>query len=160
MATKGPVVQLASNLGVENHIRKRNFNVKHFSRLRYEQYVLQNVLQTNFQLQFLQWKWLYLLQSLCLSSLFYQGPIKNNSAFVPAKVLVPIRQQAIIWTNAGPFYWCMYVSLGYDNMMTSSNGNIFRVTGHLCGKFTGPRWISRTKASDAELWCFLWLTPE
>ena len=39
-------------------------------------------------------------------------------------------------------------------MMTSSNGNIFRVTGHLCGKFTGPRWISRTKASDAEIWCF------
>ena len=24
--------------------------------------------------------------------------------------------------------------------MTSSNGNIFRVTGHLCGEFTGPRW--------------------
>ena len=45
-------------------------------------------------------------------------------------------------------------------MMTSSNGNIFRVTGHLCGKFTGPRWISRTKASDAELWCFLWFTSE
>ena len=41
-------------------------------------------------------------------------------------------------------------------MMTSSNGNIFRVTGHLCGEFTGLRWIPRTKASDAELWCFLW----
>ena len=26
-------------------------------------------------------------------------------------------------------------------MMTSSNGNIFRVTGHLCGEFTGPRWF-------------------
>ena len=26
-------------------------------------------------------------------------------------------------------------------MMTSSNGNIFRVTGHLRGEFTGPRWI-------------------
>ena len=25
--------------------------------------------------------------------------------------------------------------------MTSSNGNIFRVTGHWCGEFTGPRWI-------------------
>ena len=25
--------------------------------------------------------------------------------------------------------------------MTSSNGNIFRVTGHLCGEFTGLRWI-------------------
>ena len=36
--------------------------------------------------------------------------------------------------------------------MTSSNGNIFRVTGHLCGEFTGPRWIPRTKASDAEIW--------
>ena len=29
--------------------------------------------------------------------------------------------------------------------MTSSNGNIFRVTGHLCGEFTGPRWIPRTQ---------------
>ena len=38
-------------------------------------------------------------------------------------------------------------------MMTSSNGNIFRVTDHLCGEFTGHRWIP-TKASDAELWCF------
>ena len=27
--------------------------------------------------------------------------------------------------------------------MTSSNGNIFRVTGHLCGEFTGLRWIPR-----------------
>ena len=25
-----------------------------------------------------------------------------------------------------------------DTMMTSSNGNIFRVTGSLCGEFTGP----------------------
>ena len=45
-------------------------------------------------------------------------------------------------------------------MMTSSNGNIFRVTGHLCGEFTGHRWIPLTKASDAELWCLLWSGPE
>ena len=44
-------------------------------------------------------------------------------------------------------------------MMTSSNGNIFRVTGHLCGEFPGHRWIPRTKASDAKLWCFLWSAP-
>ena len=25
-----------------------------------------------------------------------------------------------------------------QSMMTSSNGNIFRITGHLCGEFTGP----------------------
>ena len=47
-----------------------------------------------------------------------------------------------------------------QSMMTSSNGNIFRVTGHLCGEFTGPRWIPHTKASDAELWCLLWSAPE
>ena len=41
-----------------------------------------------------------------------------------------------------------------------SNGDIFRVTGHLCGEFTGSRWILHTKASDAELWCFLWSAPE
>ena len=42
-------------------------------------------------------------------------------------------------------------------MMTSSNGSIFRVTHHLCEEFTGHRWNSRTKASDAELWCFFHL---
>ena len=36
-------------------------------------------------------------------------------------------------------------------IMTSSNGTIFRVTRHLRGEFTGPRWIPRSKASDAEL---------
>ena len=47
-----------------------------------------------------------------------------------------------------------------NDMMTSSNGNIFRVTGHLCGEFAGHRWIPRTKASGAELWCFLSSVPE
>ena len=28
--------------------------------------------------------------------------------------------------------------------MTSSNGNIFRVTGHLCGELTGHQWIPHT----------------
>ena len=40
-------------------------------------------------------------------------------------------------------------------MMTSSNGNIFRVTGLFCGEFTGHRCIPNTKASDAELWCMI-----
>ena len=35
-------------------------------------------------------------------------------------------------------------------VMTSSNGNIFRVSGPLCGEFVGHRWIPHTKASDAE----------
>ena len=45
-------------------------------------------------------------------------------------------------------------------MMTSSNGNTFRVTGPLCGEFTGHRWIPFTKASDVELWCILSSAPE
>ena len=48
----------------------------------------------------------------------------------------------------------------WEPMMTSSNGNIFHVTGPLCGEFTGHRRIPLTKASDAELWCFLWSAPE
>ena len=47
----------------------------------------------------------------------------------------------------------VYLISGRDqNMMTSSNWNIIRVTGH--------RWLPPTKASDADLWCFLWSAPE
>ena len=42
----------------------------------------------------------------------------------------------------------------YLNMMTSSNGNIFRVTGHLCGEFTGPWWIPHIReAGDFRRYC-------
>ena len=44
-------------------------------------------------------------------------------------------------------------------MVTSSNGSIFRVSGLLCGEFTGHQWNPRTGASDVELWCFLWSEP-
>ena len=37
-----------------------------------------------------------------------------------------------------PVYWHIYVMPNTSNMMTSSNGKIFRVTGPLCGEFTGP----------------------
>ena len=50
-------------------------------------------------------------------------------------------------------HYCIYI-------MTSSNGNIFHITSLLCGEFTSDRWIPYTKASDAELWCFLWSAPE
>ena len=41
--------------------------------------------------------------------------------------------------------------------MTSSNGDIFRVTGPLQGEFIGHRWIPLPKGSDAEIWFFLYL---
>ena len=71
-------------------------------------------------------------------------PIKNNN-----------QQHAIVKPDS-----CKIQNEKIDNMMTSSNGNIFRVTDPLCGEFTGHRWIPLTKANDAELWCFLWSAPE
>ena len=47
-------------------------------------------------------------------------------------------------------------------MMTSSNGNIFRVTGPLYGEFTGHRRIPRTKGQWREALIFsliyAWIT--
>ena len=42
-------------------------------------------------------------------------------------------------------------------MMTSSNGNIFRVTGPFCGEFTGHRWIPRTMFSLISAWINGWV---
>ena len=61
-----------------------------------------------------------------------------------------------VWIS---IYIITFLSVSFV-MMTSSNKNISRVTGHLCGEFTGSRWIPRTKASDAELWCFLWTASQ
>ena len=36
-------------------------------------------------------------------------------------------------------------------IITSSNGNTFRVTGPLCVELTGDRWIPLTKTSDTDL---------
>ena len=48
---------------------------------------------------------------------------------------------------------------GYHYMTTLSNGNILRDTGPLSRESNGHRWIPVTKASDVELWFFLWSAP-
>ena len=62
------------------------------------------------------------------------------------------------------------LSIVIQYMLTSSNENIFRITGPLCGEFPGHWriplefpghwWIPLTKASNADLWCFLLSAPE
>ena len=42
-------------------------------------------------------------------------------------------------------------------MKTSSNGNIIRVFDHLCGEFTGPRWIPRTKGQPRGALICAWI---
>ena len=49
--------------------------------------------------------------------------------------------------------WHITISYNHDDVM---KWKIFRVTGPLGREFFGHRWIPLTKASDAELWCFLW----
>ena len=112
------------------------------------------------------------------------GPLEISFRYIPIKIQCSSRTITLkmLLAKWRPFclsltviaYWCASWHMGHKNsildigwhvcwiinMMTSSNGNIFRVTGHLCGEFTGPRWIPHTKASDAELWCFLWSASE
>ena len=66
--------------------------------------------------------------------------------------------QSVTNGHHGRFYFHFHVShVFHDDDIKWKH---FRVTGHLCGEFTGHRWIPHTKASDAELWCFLWSASE
>ena len=84
----------------------------------------------------------------------------------PIKLTVFVGWRRCVYTyvllKPGPRFniKAMFVDSHYKNetvvkptclMMTSPNGNIFRVTGPLCGEFIGHRWISLTKASDLRL---------
>ena len=82
---------------------------------------------------------------------------KVNQQYKPTKSTCVLHcGNRIAFANPGTIFLAVYLSF----MMTSSNGNIFRVTGPLCGEFTVHRWIPLTKASDAELWCLLWSASE
>ena len=76
----------------------------------------------------------------------YQNQISNNY------LLTIIRYFSQVLLNI--IQYMRHVLRPTLYMMTSSNGNIFRVTGPLRVEFTDHRWIPFTKASDAELWCF------
>ena len=79
--------------------------------------------------------------------------------------LVSDRRHVIIRTNGYLLHGRINALLCLDELwliiqsstVTWSNGNIFRVTGPLCGEFSGHGWIPLTNASDAELWCFFHL---
>ena len=83
-------------------------------------------------------------------SFLYQT-VRKHDRFNNGTAVYEHHLSSVTWA---PWHNAMICSTDY-RMMTSSNGNIFRVTGPLCGELTGHRWISRTEASGAELWCFL-----
>ena len=103
--------------------------------------------------------WWQILLSLVLPQVVVRaicGASNNDKVGI---MTTPIFQQHK-WHLAMMQLWLIRVNLPKHNkakpaMMTSSNGNIFRVTAPLCGEFTGPRWIPHTKASDAELFSLI-----
>ena len=74
----------------------------------------------------------------------FNVPPKNILRFVVSRSIVVIFS---IWSGFSR-------AISHMFMMTSSNGNIFRVTGHLRGELTGHRWVPHTMASDLDLWRF------
>ena len=50
----------------------------------------------------------------------------------------------VLWNGLSPHVWRkpsdIWIKMinAIKNIMTSSHGNIFLVSGHLCGEFTGP----------------------
>ena len=96
------------------------------------------------------------IDMLCL---FIDGEIKQHQRDAPFVFNTHDTHQEQSLNYTITYMWRPVQNSRYS-MMTSSNGNIFPVTGHLYGEFTGNRWIPRTKASDAELWGFLWSASE
>ena len=84
----------------------------------------------------------------------YQIHVSLSKFSIPGVMSVLFHQATAILVQTGNIYgesvlgFMMEWSFWQHFMMTSSNGNIFCVTGPLCGEFTGHRWIPITKASD------------
>ena len=123
-------------------------------------------------------KWLFLLAATGTIYHYYCGPrfilTGDGYSWTPQThdaililgdcISAYIRHDRLLWNSETPPDTELSVHTApcctlYFHMMTSSNGNIFRVTAHLCKEFTGDRWIPRTNASDAELWCLCDLPP-
>ena len=92
------------------------------------------------------------------TELSLRSVINHGGYHVKYDKLFSISNQTVSHTHT-PFY-CIHHRYITGNKMPSSNGNIFRVTDHLRGESIGNRWIPLTKASDAEVWCFIWAVPE
>ena len=107
------------------------------------------------------WKLTNYQMIFCSLVMKYNCMVKVPNEFM--QVALQIGQHwflCIVWFSVSNFWgqkWWLscILTITHFIMITSSNGNIFRITDHLCGEFTGHRWIPGTKTTVAELWCFL-----
>ena len=62
-----------------------------------------------------------------------KDPIKNIPAYIGSdNGLGQIRQQAIIWTIAHPIHWCIYATLGWDELNKSDEFSLDNSTSISC----------------------------
>ena len=87
------------------------------------------------------------------------SPFMHVVTILQKKLWDKIHKYRYVGSSRAWIDWNIHVHISSVPMMKSSNWNLFRDAGPLCGVFTGHRWIPRTKARDAELWCFLWSAP-
>ena len=93
-----------------------------------------------------------------------RGSILQGSLHIWIKFPRSFRQLKLILASDNVAWWyiiqwkCPLCFMFCQNDVIDRN--IFRVTGHLCREFNDDRWIPHTKASYAELGCFLWFAPE
>ena len=81
-------------------------------------------------------------------------PVASGQIWLISWLFIP-------WLISNHSVWlCFRGKENLLNMMTSSNGNIFRVTDPLLVESTDHRWFLFTKANDAELWSFLLSAPQ
>ena len=74
--------------------------------------------------------------------IFLYEAVPISGIFTPHWILMVCCQGIISSKSENTFLYSHVLSVKWiATMMTSSNGNIFRVTGPLCGEFTGDRWI-------------------
>ena len=85
-------------------------------------------------------------------------PWKNMSKIQRGQTILNINLVTLRDITIKPciIYWIVLVHSWWRHQMET-----FSVLLALfCGEFADHLWISRTKSSDAELWCFLWSAPE
>ena len=75
-----------------------------------------------------------------------------------------LKHEDEIWCNNFLEYWTRGAKFAFTDQMTGSHDDVIkwhfpRYWPFLRG-IHRPRWIPRTKASNAELWCFLWSASE
>ena len=83
-------------------------------------------------------------------------PLKINGRLANRELISLVKEATLAALSGTTALVLCYCSQGIAHD-TSSNGNIFRVTGPLCGEFTGPRWIpaQRPVTRSFDVFCHL-----